>query len=181
MSWFDGPRKMVMLSGYSHEGKERWTHDVGVFKGQHGPGLQAAVHHGRIVFAHLCQSGGRVGVLDARTGKQIWSTPYPEPSRKTAYGTPMVRERLTEVGPRKEVVVASTGTGVRGLDFDTGRELWSMSGVFKERCIVSQIDVLAGSGTNDALITVGCKGNVFFAVRPPDVRGGEPEVAWRLD
>jgi outer membrane protein assembly factor BamB len=181
LSWFDGARGMIMLSGYSHAGKELWQFAVGAFKGQHGPSLQPAVHEGRILFAHLHQGGGRVGALDAKSGKLAWSTSYPDPSQKTAYGTPLVRVRLAADGPKKEVVVASTGTGVRGLDFETGKELWSLTGVFKERCIVSPIDVLAGSGTKDALVTVGCKNNVYFAVRPPDASGGgAPEVAWKI-
>lgn len=180
-SWFDASRGMVMLSGYSHAGKELWKFDVGPFKGQHGPSLQPAVHEGRILFAHLHQGDSRVGALDARSGKLVWSTAYPDLDRKAAYGTPFVRERHAADGPKKEVVVSSTGTGVRGLDFETGKELWALPGVFKERCIVSPIDVLIGSGAKDSLLTVGCKNNVFFAVRPPDVNGGAPEVAWRLD
>jgi outer membrane protein assembly factor BamB len=181
ISWFDAVRKMVMLSGYSHGGKELWSVDVGPFKGQHGPSLQPAVHDGRIVFAHLHQGVGRVGVLDAGSGKEIWSTLYRNPNPKTAYCTPFVRNRLSEQGPRKEVVVVSTGLGVRGLDWETGKELWALPGVFKERCIVSPVDVLAGSGAKDALLIAGCKNNTFFAVRPPDATGAGPEMAWRID
>jgi outer membrane protein assembly factor BamB len=70
---------------------------------------------------------------------------------------------------------------VRGLDFETGAELWSLPNEFKERCIVSPVDILAGSGKKDALVVAGCKNNVFFAMRPPDATGGEAEVAWRLE
>ena len=47
--------------------------------------------------------------------------------------------------------------------------------------MVSPVDVLAGSGSKDALLTVGCKNNVFFVVRPPDVGGAKASVAWRLE
>lgn len=179
-SWFDAARGMVMVSGYSHAGKALWKFDVGPFKGQHGPCLQPAIHEGRVLFAHLHQAGGHVVALDAKSGKLVWRREYSEPNPKTTYITPLVRTRHAAEGPKQEVVVASTGAGVRGIDFETGNELWSLPGVFKERCIVSPLDVLAGSGAKDALLTVGCKSNVFFAVRPPDVKGGGPEIAWRL-
>ena len=180
LSWFDGAKNMNMLSGFTHAGEKRWTYAVGAFQGQHGPSLHPAVHEGRIVYAHLSQTGGRVGVLDARSGKELWDTPYPAPNLKTSYCTPLVRTRMSAEGPKKEVVVASMAIGVRGLDFETGKELWALPDAFNHRCIISPVDVLAGSGARDALITVGCKGNVFLAVRPPDVTAGKAEVVWNL-
>ncbi len=179
-SWYDAGRGMAMLSAYDHDGKELWVYDIGSFKGAHGLNLVPAIHGGRVLIAHLHQGGGYVAALDAKNGKPVWKKDYPEASPKTTYMTPLVRERHTADGPKLEVVVASTSIGVRGLNFDTGEELWSLPSEFNERCIVSPIDIMTGSGTRDTLLTVGCKNNVFFAVRPPDVKGGSAEVAWRL-
>lgn len=180
-SWYDAAREMAMLTAYDHDGECLWDYEIGPFQGQHGVTLQPAVHQGRILLAHLHQGGGCVVAVEAKSGKVAWKTDYPEASPKTTYITPLVRERLAAEGPRQEVVVASTSVGVRGLDFETGKELWALPDEFPERCIVSPVDILAGSGLKDSLVTVGCKNGVFFAVRPPDVKGGSPEVAWRLE
>ena len=83
---------------------------------------------------------------------------------------------------KKEVVVASTGLGARGLDFDSGKENWSVPDVFHERTVVSPFDILAGSGSDDSLLAVGCKNGVYVAVRPGDVTKEEKaDVAWRFD
>lgn len=180
-TWYDGKRKLAMLSAYDHEGGVLWDYEIGPFQGAHGVNLHPEIHDGRVIIAHLHQDGGYVAALEAKSGKAVWKHDYPAPSKKTTYITPLVRERHSSEGPGKEVVVASTSIGVRGLDFATGKELWALPDEFKERCIVSPVDILAGSGTKDSLLTVGCKNNVFFAVRPPDAGGGEAEVAWRLE
>jgi len=180
-TWFDSARNLMMLTAYTHAGEKLWDHEVGAFKGSHGPNLQAVIHDGRVIYAHLDQTGGHVGAVDVKSGKLLWKNEQPGPGKKTAYSTPLVRELDSPNGSRKEVLVASTATGVLGIDFETGETSWFLSGVFEERCIVSPVDVLTGSGADDSLITVGCKQNVFFAVRPPDVNDGMPEVAWRLE
>ncbi len=178
-SWYDSVREVAMLSAFSHKGRELWQHEVGAIKVMHGINLQPVVQDGRVLFAHLHQAGGYVAALDAGNGKPVWRREYPQLSNKTTYITPLVRERH---GGGKEVVVASASIGVRGLDLATGEETWALSGVFKERTIVSPVDIMAGSGSQDSLLTAGCKNGVFFAVRPPDAaEGGEARVAWHFD
>ncbi|MBB09210.1 MAG: hypothetical protein CMN03_13290 [Roseibacillus sp.] len=183
-SWYDSGRKMAVLSACSHEGKDLWNYDVGPFEGAHGLNVVPAIHQGSVIIAHLHQRGGYVASLAGRTGIPLWKRMYPEPSPKTTYMTPLIRRRHVADGPEYEVVVSSTSIGVRGLDFESGRELWSLPDVFDERCIVSPVDILAGSGNKESLLTVGCKqeggNNVFLAVRPPDAAGGKAEVAWQL-
>jgi len=179
VSWFDSKKGVAMLSAFSHGGEEQWTYEIGAFKGQHGINVQAVVEDGKVVLEHLHQDGGYVVALAAKTGKPVWKTDYPEKTEKATYTTALVRKR--HGSEEKEVVVVSTSVGVRGLDFETGKEIWALPGVFKERTIVSPVDILAGSGAKDSLLTVGCKNGVFFAVRPPDARkGGGVEVAWRF-
>lgn len=180
-SWYDAEREVAVLTAFSHEGRKLWGYDVGRFRGSHGVNLHPVIHGNRVLIAHLHQDGGHVLALDAGTGRLVWKKDYPSPSRKTTYMTPLVRKRHSASGPEWEVVVAATSIGVRGLNFEDGTELWSLPGVFKERCIVSPVDVLAGSGSSHSLVTVGCKNNVFFALRPPEERGGQPEVVWRLE
>jgi outer membrane protein assembly factor BamB len=183
-TWYDSGRKMVVLSAYDHAGQDRWSHDVGEFKGSHGPNVVPEIHEGRVLIAHLHQKGGYVAALAVDTGKLVWRRAFPGPSIKTTYMTPLVRKRFSSEGPSHEVVVASTSTGLRGLSFDDGEELWSLPDVFPERCIVSPVDILAGGGEKDSLLAVGCKreggNNVFLAARPPDVNEGKAEVVWHL-
>ena len=183
-SWYDSARKMAVLSACSHEGKDLWNYDIGSFKGAHGLNIVPVIHQGSVIVAHLHQRGGYVASLSGKTGKPEWKRMYPEQSPKATYMTPLIRRRHVAGGPEYEVVVTSTATGVRGLDVESGRELWSLPDVFDERCIVSPVDILAGSGKKDSLLTVGCKreggNNVFLAVRPPDASGGKAEVAWQL-
>ena len=183
-SWYDSERKMAVLSACSHEGMDLWNYDIGSFKGAHGLNIVPVIHQGSVIVAHLHQRGGYVASLSGKTGKPEWKRMYPEQSPKTTYMTPLIRRRHVADGPEYEVVVTSTATGVRGLDVESGRELWSLPDVFDERCIVSPVDILVGSGKKDSLLTVGCKreggNNVFLAVRPPDASGGKAEVAWQL-
>ena len=113
-SWYDAEKNMVMLSAYSHGGKKLWSHEVGAFKGQHGPNLVPEIHAGRVLIAHLHQIDGYVAALELKSGKPVWRREYPAPNPKTTYITPLVRERFANDGPKKEVVVACTGVGVRG-------------------------------------------------------------------
>ncbi len=184
-SWYDSGRKVAVLSAFTHGGEKRWNYDIGEFKGAHGLNIVPVIHDGHVFVAHLHQRGGFVVSLNAHTGKTAWKRNYPEGSPKTTYMTPLIRKLHGAAGSRYEVVVSSTSIGVRGLDVRDGRELWSLPGIFDERCIVSPVDILAGSGKEDSLLTVGCKreggNNVFLAVRPADARGGSAEVVWRLE
>lgn len=184
-SWYDSGRKVAVLSALTHEGEERWSYDIGEFKGAHGLNIVPVIHDGRVFLAHLHQRGGFVVALDADTGKAAWKRSYPETSPKTTYMTPLIRKRKGVTGPQYEVVVSSTSIGVRGLDVKDGKELWSLPGLFDERCIVSPVDILAGSGKEDSLVTVGCKreggNNIFMAVRPADGKDGAVGVVWRLE
>ena len=184
-SWYDSSRKVAVLSACSHEGRELWKYDIGEFRGSHGLNIVPVTHEGSVIIAHLHQRGGYVASLDGKTGEPEWKRMYPSPSPKTTYMTPLIRRRHGADGPKYEVVVSSTSIGVRGLDVENGLELWSLPDLFDERCIVSPVDILAGSGEKDSLLTVGCKreggNNVFLAVRPPDASGGKAEVVWQLE
>lgn len=98
--------------------------------------------------------------------------------------TPLIR-RLDKDPSRYEVVVSSTSTGVCGLNFENGKEAWSLPGIFKERCIVSPVNILAGGPLQGSIITAGCKkeggNNVFVALQPPEGGKGRAELLWQLE
>ena len=164
LSWFSGEKKMCMLSGFDHAGKELWEIELGGFKGKHGPALHPELHDGAVLITHLHQDGGYVGAFDAKTGKTIWKTPYP--GNDVSYVTPIVHNG--------EVIVAAKSIGVRGLDFKTGKETWALPDTMKARTIVSPFNLTGNA--DDGLFAVGCKNGVYFAVRP----GTEPKITWRM-
>ena len=184
-SWYDSARKVAVLSALTHGGEKRWSYEIGQFKGAHGLNVVPVIHNGHVILAHLHQLGGFVVSLDADSGRVVWKKNYAQHSPKTTYMTPLVRRRHGRGVPQYEVVVSSTSIGVRGLDVKDGKELWSLPGVFDERCIVSPVDILAGSGKEESLIAVGCKreggNNVFMAVRPGDIKGEGAGVVWQLE
>ena len=183
-SWYHSGRKIAVLSAYCHRGNHLWDYDIGSFKGAHGLNLMPVIHKGSVIFAHLHQQGGYVASIDGRTGLPDWKTLYPRPSPKTTYMTPLIR-RLDKDPSRYEVVVSSTSTGVCGLNFENGKEAWSLPGIFKERCIVSPVNILAGGPLQGSIITAGCKkeggNNVFVALQPPEGGKGRAELLWQLE
>ena len=183
-SWYHAGREAGVLSAFSHEGRHLWDYEIGSFKGAHGINIVPVIHKGSVVLAHLHQHGGYVAAISGATGQPEWKTFYPRHSPKTTYMTPLIRRQSRDPA-RFEVVISSTSTGVCGLDMEDGKELWSLPGVFKERCIVSPVNILAGSGAASTIITAGCKkeggNNVFLALRPPEGREAQAKVLWRLE
>ena len=182
VSWYDGAKKVALLSAYDHAGAPLWNYEVGPIKSQHGANIHPVIHEDRVVICNLHQNGGYVGAISVKDGKAIWKTPYP--GDKTSYVTPLIRPVTRKNGTGYEVIVASTSIGVVGLDLKDGKEQWALPGTMKERCIVTPIDVLQGSGSEDSLIAVGCKNGVYFTVRPPALKGSQmtsPEIVWKMN
>jgi len=181
VSWFSGSKKMAFLSAYDHAGKPLWDYEIGAIKSQHGANIHPVIHEDRVVICNLHMDGGYVGAISLKDGQEIWKTSYP--GDKTSYVTPLIRKVQRPNGPGYEVIVASQGEGVIGLDLKDGKEQWTVPNSMKERTIVSPIDVLKGSGSEDCLIAVGCKNGVYFTVRPPSLKGNHmspPEVVWNM-
>ena len=177
VAWYDGKNEVAKLSAFNHSGKDLWTYEVGPQKSQHGINLHPVIHQDRVIVSHLHMNDVYIGAISLKTGKAIWKTPYAGEGKKTSYVTPLVREKT---GDKHEVIVASHSLGVVGLDFSSGKELWSLPDTMKQRTIVSPINVLAGSGSDDCLVAVGCKSGVYFAVRPPVTRNDKPLIVWKM-
>jgi len=173
VSWYDARKNVGMLSAFGHDGTKQWDFEVGPHQTQHGINLHPVIHGTKVIICNLHMKEGYVGAISLADGKEIWKTPYP--GDKTSYVTPYIHESADG----EEVIVASQAIGVVGLDLATGQEKWSLPGTMKQRTIVSPINVLAGSGSKDCLIAVGCKNGVYFAVRPPTA-GAKAEIVWRM-
>lgn len=183
VSWFNGGKKIAMLTAFDHSGRKLWDYEIGTHKSKHGATIHPVIHDDRVVICHIHQDGGFVGAISVKSGKEIWKTPYP--GGNTSYITPLIRPVTRSSGKGYEVVVAATSIGMVGLDLADGKEQWAVPKLMKERCIVSPFDVLAGTGNDDVLIAAGCKNGVYFTVRPPKALKGDawskPEVAWKMD
>jgi len=173
--WYSTKKKAAMMSAYDHKGTSLWVYEIGPIKTQHGINLQPEIFGDKIVVCNLHMDVGYVGLISAKDGKLIWKTNFS--GGKTSYVTPLVRD-LPDGG--QEVIVASQSIGVAGLDLKDGKIRWEVSGSMKQRTIVSPINVLAGSGSKDVQIAMGCKSGVYFTVRPPEKSGGKAEVVWRM-
>lgn len=174
ISWFDGKAQKAMLTAFDHSGAKLWDFEIGAVKTQHGFNLHPVIHGDRVIISHLHMEEGYVAALSLKDGKPLWKTPYP--GDVASYVTPYIRK--ADYG--QEIIVASQASGVFGIDLETGQENWSLPGSMKQRTIVSPINVLAGSGSDDCLIAVGCKSGVYFTVRPPAKKGDRAKIAWRM-
>lgn len=176
ISWFNGTDNKAMLTAFDHSGAMLWDYEIGKVKTQHGFSLQPVIHQEQVVLAHVHMDDGFIASISAKSGKVTWKTRLQGSGEKTSYITPLVYK--TSAG--LEVVFASQAHGVVALDFTSGKKNWSLPGTMKQRTIVSPINVLAGSNSKEALIAVGCKNGVYFAVRPPSKKGGAAEIAWHM-
>jgi len=156
----------------THDGKEVWRADLGPFKSQHGHGPSAALVEGLLVVPSEQQEGSFIAALDPETGGIRWRAD--RRNVKAAYSAPCV---YRPDGGAAQLIFTSTAHGISSIDPVTGKVNWEASKVFPERVVSSPViagDLILGTcGT-------GGRGRSVVAVRPPQQRQGQPEVAWEL-
>ncbi len=182
LGWYDNETAHAMLTAYSHEGDELWTQDLGRFDSQWGVGFNPAASDDRVIVGNLHKGGGSVVAYRLADGKLLWSRPNPV-GAKTSYAAPLIRN--VHGSDAKEVVFAGELFGMVGVDFETGKENWSLPDAFNHRTITSPIIVKDDPATGEVLVTAGNKNNVYFAVRMPQVSEGnvatKPEKVWAME
>jgi outer membrane protein assembly factor BamB len=167
-----GPDGSVLIA-LDHDGKSVWSAELGIFKAQHGAGASPIVAGGLVVLPFEQDGPGPsfVVAFDAMTGKERWR--LPRTTGKLACSTPCLYE---PVGAAPQLVLTSSVHGMYAVDPATGKLLWEMADVFKQRCVGSPLVVgdviIADDGT-------GASGTRMVAVRPP-IRAGEPaKLLWQ--
>jgi outer membrane protein assembly factor BamB len=110
----------------THEGKKRWTLTLFDDKGRkfdnaHGYGASPTQTDKAIVVLIDHRGPSSLLALAKATGETLWKT---ERKARSSWTSPQV----TRVGGRQQVVVSSTGT-VDGYDAETGKLLWSHTGL----------------------------------------------------
>lgn len=168
VAWADP--EQVTVAALSHDGEKLWSVDLGRWQSQHGFGTSPVLIDGRLIVFNSQQSeqlkeGDQPGVsqmvaLDPKTGKTLWSTELT--STHVCYGVPAL---YVAANGERQIVGASTGDGLFGLDLATGELRWTTK-VFKARCVSSPLVVgdlvLATAGS-------GGGGNHLVAVRPAEI------------
>lgn len=142
-----GDPEHVMVKRFTHDGDEVWSRDLGRYVSQHGFGTSPMLIDGLVILLNSQDAeelepnvepgADRMMALDAATGATRWETPLP--TRRVCYGLPTVRKLADG---RKELVCATTGLGIFGMDPLTGKVLWNHD-CFKQRVCAST--VLVGS------------------------------------
>ena len=113
------------LAAFDFTGKLAWHNPVGRLANTHGSAGSPILYKDRIFIYQdhkgTDETGAYVGAFDTKTGKQIWKTPRVE---TVGWGTPVV----VRAGTRDELIVSSQRK-VYGYDPDSGKELWTVSGL----------------------------------------------------
>jgi outer membrane protein assembly factor BamB len=166
-AWADPEQISVMA--ISHDGKVLWKRTLGRWQSEHGFATSPTLLDGRLFLLNSQQGeqldpGQQAGQssmlsLDPSTGNTIWESPLT--TKRVCYGVPALR--IASDGSQ-QVVAATDGDGLFGLDFATGKMLWQ-NRVFTARCVSCPLvmgDLVIGSAGS------GNGGNHLVAVRPPD-------------
>lgn len=114
------------LVALTHDGKKRWTVALfddsdRKFDNAHGYGSSPAQTHKAVVVLVDHRGPSYLLALSKETGKPLWKSGR---QSRSSWTSPQV----TRVGEREQVVVSSTGT-VDGYAAETGKHLWSHTGL----------------------------------------------------
>lgn len=171
-----GAPENVTVKAYSHDGKEKWTRELGRYVTQHGFGTSPVVVDGLVIIynsqdAQELDPGVAPGrdsmlALDAKTGATVWETDLT--ATRVCYGVPCI----VEENGRSMILCANTGDGFFAIDASNGKKLWAVN--FFERRVCSS-PVLVG----DLVIATegaGSGANTLFAVK----RDGSKEQVYKI-
>ena len=164
-----------VLTALTHGGKQVWQRDFGEFFSEHGNGTSPILFEDLLIIGNDQKGdGASLVAVDKHTGKTRWSVKR-KGGHKTAYGTPVI---YRPKGQAPQVVFNAHAHGMTSLDPRTGQVNWEKPGIFIKRTVFSPIvykDLILGSCGS------GSRGDWVVAVRAPGAKGGEPEVAYKIE
>lgn len=159
-------RDHFWVRAFAHDGRELWSRDLGTFESQHGHGASPMIYRDTVIVTNDQDGDSSVVALSLRTGEPRWTAARRTARGGTAYGTPMI---YTPPGGKPELLLASQGHGISGLDPDNGALNWE-SPVYDKRMAASPVvagDVVigscgsgAGGGNYLTAVRLGGKGDV---------------------
>jgi outer membrane protein assembly factor BamB len=125
----DGARLVVYFGSYGlicydTAGKEIWKRALGVGEVLQGfgSGSSPVIADGRVLLLRDLERQGRLLCLDLTTGAQVWEAN--REGYKTSWGSPCIWRT-----PAGAQVVAAGGLRLEGYDLETGKLIWTMSGL----------------------------------------------------
>lgn len=180
INWSSGTD--IQALALDHQGKLLWHNDhVADYIHEHGTGISPIVEDGIMIVRSEFdwQRDGKVYTedpvqqkwkscivgLDAKTGKQVWKLDIP--NCLNTFSTPVVHALP---GGKKEVICADTGSGVMGIDLQSGKLNWQYNPGYKQRSLSSGV-----LSDNFYFCTFGSGGGVK-EVAALDLRSGKPKA-----
>ncbi|MEX2213051.1 MAG: PQQ-binding-like beta-propeller repeat protein [Phycisphaeraceae bacterium] len=168
-----GAEDKCLLIALTHEGKEVWTKDLGVFDSKHGAATSPMLHDNIVVITSDQDAASFVAAFDRKTGAQKWRIERKFSDNGASYGVPCVFQHK---GDKPQIIFASANNGMTGVDPETGRVNWEISDLLPMRVV----SVLIVSG--DTIVTncgSGGAGKKYVVVRPGTSDGKtKPAVVW---
>lgn len=162
------------LVAVTHEGKEAWRYEIGVFKSQHGTGASPIVYKDTVILPNDQDGVSSIVAIGTADGKVRWKAD--RKSGMAAYATPCV---YTGRDGKDQLIAPSTASGLAGLDPATGKQLWALGDLFAKRVVASP--VVAGD-----LVIASCGegggGKRLVAVRPGSFDGSKnAQIVYEVD
>lgn len=155
---------------YDLEGKKLWERDLGEAKigSSLGEGSSPVLYGDKLVVVRDYSRCGSIEVLEAATGKTVWSK---ERDEDNAWATPLVIEHSG-----RTQVITSASNFVRSYDLYTGEVIWQCSGLTGNCTPCPQIE-------GDYVICMsGYKGFAAMAIpltETGDISGSE-KIGWSM-
>lgn len=115
--FWDGQK--IAIHAFDFQGNETWTHELGTFTSQHGPGGSPIVYEGKVYYPYDQDGDSVLVALDAKTGKPAWEVQ--RKAFRACYSTPFI---LNNPSYGQELIAVSTA-GVTGYNPQTGKENWN--------------------------------------------------------
>ena len=171
--WLWGTSQNVRLEALTHDGKSRWSVDLGQYIGQHGFGGSPVVWENVVVVPLEQNTAGTIVGIDARTGKVRWKLPR-DGAEKAAYSTPLV---LADTGSEPCVICTSKAHGMYAIDPRTGAVLWENK-CFPLRTVASPI--CAGNLLIGTCGSGGGGSNLLVAFKPPATKNDTGEIVYEV-
>lgn len=172
VAWID-PEKYT-LAALDHDGKDRWSVNLGAFKSQHMNGCSPIVVGQNVIMAidQDVADASFVIAVDRKTGQTKWRTP--RRSDNAASSTPCVYELA---GQPPQIILTNRSEGILALDADTGRRLWTLPDALPFRSVASPV---AGAGIVLGNCGEGNSNRVLSAAIPSTKPDGRAELAWQI-
>ncbi len=114
---WDGDK--LHLFAFDSSGKKLWSHNLGSFASQHGPGHAPICVDDKVILFDETDERSRLVAFEMATGKLVWEAK--RPITRTCYSTPVLHERPNG---EWEVVVTSTAS-ISAYDLKTGATNWN--------------------------------------------------------